>query len=348
MERLVGHLRSNAYGLIAIFIALGGSAYAATQLAKNSVGTKQIRNGAVHKSDVGVGAVGSGEILNHSISEADIANTRTKYVDPAGTPAQNGNDLISAVTSIHDSGPKTPYLVQLGPGTYDLGDTGVFLPENVELAGAGPGVTTVTATNADTAVGTNGDNEIRDLEIDGHGAASRALTVIRAASVYDTTISSSGGDDAVFIGGAGSFVMRDSTVHATSGTDQIAAIANGSGNTATLLNDVVTATASSAPATATGVLAFDNGSSVVIRGSTIRATGSVSRGLVTASASGITADASSISGNTASARNNGASSSAIDIGASMVSGPTELPGFGTITCVASYGPAYQPLSSSCS
>ena len=38
---------SNVIALIALFIAIGGSAYAATQLKKNSVGTKQIKNGAV-------------------------------------------------------------------------------------------------------------------------------------------------------------------------------------------------------------------------------------------------------------------------------------------------------------
>lgn len=47
MKRLVGHLRSNAIAYVALFIALGGSAYAATALPKNSVGTKQLKNNAV-------------------------------------------------------------------------------------------------------------------------------------------------------------------------------------------------------------------------------------------------------------------------------------------------------------
>jgi hypothetical protein len=38
---------SNAVALLALFVALGGSAYAATQLPKNSVGSKQIKEGAV-------------------------------------------------------------------------------------------------------------------------------------------------------------------------------------------------------------------------------------------------------------------------------------------------------------
>src|SRR5438045_1720345 len=45
--RLRNHVRSNAYGLLAVFIAIGGTAYATSQLPKNSVGTKQLRKNAV-------------------------------------------------------------------------------------------------------------------------------------------------------------------------------------------------------------------------------------------------------------------------------------------------------------
>jgi hypothetical protein len=47
VKRLIGHLRSNAIAYVALFIALGGSAYAAAALPKNSVGTKQLKNNAV-------------------------------------------------------------------------------------------------------------------------------------------------------------------------------------------------------------------------------------------------------------------------------------------------------------
>ena len=40
-------LRRNVVGLVAIFIALSGSAYAVSRLPVNSVGTKQLRDGAV-------------------------------------------------------------------------------------------------------------------------------------------------------------------------------------------------------------------------------------------------------------------------------------------------------------
>jgi hypothetical protein len=50
--RVGDHIRNNAYGLVAIFIALTGSAYAVSQTPKNSVTSKSIKNGQVKTKDV--------------------------------------------------------------------------------------------------------------------------------------------------------------------------------------------------------------------------------------------------------------------------------------------------------
>jgi hypothetical protein len=47
MRRPIQHIRSNAVGYLALFVALGGTSYAAISIPKNSVGTPQLRNGAV-------------------------------------------------------------------------------------------------------------------------------------------------------------------------------------------------------------------------------------------------------------------------------------------------------------
>jgi hypothetical protein len=44
---MLTYLRRHHIGIIALFVALGGTSYAATQLPANSVGTRQIRSGAV-------------------------------------------------------------------------------------------------------------------------------------------------------------------------------------------------------------------------------------------------------------------------------------------------------------
>lgn len=45
--RYASHLRRNAVGYTALFVALGGTGYAASRLPHNSVGTQQLRTGAV-------------------------------------------------------------------------------------------------------------------------------------------------------------------------------------------------------------------------------------------------------------------------------------------------------------
>src|SRR3954453_2016273 len=53
MRRLRSGLSyANVTATIALFVALGGSSYAALKLPRNSVGSTQIRAGAVHSSDI--------------------------------------------------------------------------------------------------------------------------------------------------------------------------------------------------------------------------------------------------------------------------------------------------------
>src|SRR4051812_50161064 len=46
---------ANVMSTLAVFIVLGGGAYAATRLPRNSVGTKQIKNGGVTKAKLAKG-----------------------------------------------------------------------------------------------------------------------------------------------------------------------------------------------------------------------------------------------------------------------------------------------------
>lgn len=58
MQRIRGKLSfSSVIAVIALFIALGGSAYAVTELPKNSVGPKQLKKGAVTPAKLSAGAV---------------------------------------------------------------------------------------------------------------------------------------------------------------------------------------------------------------------------------------------------------------------------------------------------
>jgi hypothetical protein len=47
MNRLIAHLRANLVGWVALFVALGGTGYAAINIPRNSVGAAQIRNRSI-------------------------------------------------------------------------------------------------------------------------------------------------------------------------------------------------------------------------------------------------------------------------------------------------------------
>src|SRR5438270_870186 len=66
------HVREQYAGFLALFVALGGVSYAAVTLPKNSVGSKQIKPGAVRTSDLGAGAVTSAKVKDGSLLSADF------------------------------------------------------------------------------------------------------------------------------------------------------------------------------------------------------------------------------------------------------------------------------------
>jgi hypothetical protein len=81
MRRLHSQLTfANVTAVIALFVALGGGAYAATSLPKNSVGAKQIKANAVTSAKIKNGAVTAAKIAPGSIgtvATADNANHAT-------------------------------------------------------------------------------------------------------------------------------------------------------------------------------------------------------------------------------------------------------------------------------
>src|SRR3954453_22069075 len=92
MRRLRSGLSyANVTATIALFVALGGSSYAALKLPRNSVGSTQIRTGAVHSSD----------IRDRSVALKDISRSaRTALrgqTGPQGAPGQQGPAGAAAI-----------------------------------------------------------------------------------------------------------------------------------------------------------------------------------------------------------------------------------------------------------
>jgi hypothetical protein len=94
---------ANITATLALFIALGGTSYAALTLPRNSVGSAQIRKNAVGPSEIKSRAVGSSEIRDRAIKLGDLsASARTSLrgaTGPAGPAGPSGVTYRAAVTS---------------------------------------------------------------------------------------------------------------------------------------------------------------------------------------------------------------------------------------------------------
>jgi hypothetical protein len=81
-SRVIGHVRANVVGYLALFVALGGTSYAAIRLPTNSVKAAQIASGAVR----------SAEVKDRSLLAKDfkLGQLPGGARGPAGTPGAPG------------------------------------------------------------------------------------------------------------------------------------------------------------------------------------------------------------------------------------------------------------------
>jgi hypothetical protein len=110
---------ANVMATIAVFVALGGSSYAAVALTKNSVKSKHIGKGQVKRPDLAKNAVRSAKVLDGSLLAADFKAGQLPAGpkgDPgpegppgsAGQPGEPATKLFAAINSagtlLHGSG----------------------------------------------------------------------------------------------------------------------------------------------------------------------------------------------------------------------------------------------------
>ena len=85
---------ANVISLIALFVALGGTGYAAIKLPKNSVTSKTIKKGAVTNAKLGKNAVSSSKVKDGSLLKQDFAANQLPAgpAGPAGPQGPAGKD----------------------------------------------------------------------------------------------------------------------------------------------------------------------------------------------------------------------------------------------------------------
>jgi hypothetical protein len=97
---LLNFLSHNMIALVALFVALGGTAYAATALPAGSVGTKQLKNAAVASSKIKPSAVNGAKVADNSITGADVLESSLGQVPSAADATHAVNaDAVGGVSS---------------------------------------------------------------------------------------------------------------------------------------------------------------------------------------------------------------------------------------------------------
>jgi hypothetical protein len=218
MSRLLGHRPSPAMvvALLALFIALAGTSYAAIKLPANSVGTKQLKANAVTSKKIKHGAVNGSKVLANSLTGSNIKEATLAKV-PAAVAADRATSATSATNATHASnadsattaatatalasvayrvntsagaitvpgctgtcGPSevgTTFAIATCPaGTVAIGGGGVTADAGVELSGSFP--TTVGAASAPNAWEVDVDNWLPTTStVDYYVVCTRANTV---------------------------------------------------------------------------------------------------------------------------------------------------------------------------
>lgn len=90
MRRHGGNLTyANVIATLALFIAMGGGALAATHLGRNSVGTQQLKNNAVTWAKIKNGVITSSKVREGSLLRQDFAFGQLS-AGPQGAPGERG------------------------------------------------------------------------------------------------------------------------------------------------------------------------------------------------------------------------------------------------------------------
>jgi hypothetical protein len=159
---------ANVMASIAVFLVLGGaSAFAATQLGKNSVGTKQLKKNAVTATKIKNNAVTAKKIKNNAVTTAKIkdgavtgakVNLGTLGTVPSAATANSANSLVGRI----------PVSVFTGAGTHSIATIGPFtIKAECEINDAGKdegGFLLFTAVNGASMDDNNGDEwEVFDV-----------------------------------------------------------------------------------------------------------------------------------------------------------------------------------------
>lgn len=137
----------------------------------------------------------------------EVSAANTLYVPGTGSASENGDALDDAVAEANAGAASSLWVIELGPGVFDLGTTGISLSNQTALVGAGRQLTTITCACNSPAITVNvAASEVRDLRVDNTSTNTSSADAIFISGADDTTVSNAyvttAGNDGIDISGS--------------------------------------------------------------------------------------------------------------------------------------------------
>ncbi len=114
---------SNVIATMALFVALGGVAVAATQLPRNSVGTRQLKRGAVTSAKLAKKSVINGKLAENSVGPGNIGNgaVTTAKLAASSVIASTIKNSVITTNKLNNEAVTTPKLANEAVTSAKLG-----------------------------------------------------------------------------------------------------------------------------------------------------------------------------------------------------------------------------------
>lgn len=164
---------ANVMVTVLAFIVLGGAAYAASSLPKNSVGSRQIKEGGVKNSDIANNAVTSPKVADGSLLSSDFAAGQLPAGPKGATGATGATgdtgapgsarafaaiNAAGAVVAGHSSNITSANVTRPATGVYCFDLTGIGITGANSAATASPDYNDAATVGGDTAQVNLGNN----------------------------------------------------------------------------------------------------------------------------------------------------------------------------------------------
>jgi hypothetical protein len=181
---------------LALFVALGGSSYAALQITSRNIKDRTIQVRDISPKAVkslhgkagptgaagAAGAQGPAGAAGAQGPKGDQGPTGSVDTSNFFTKAESDARFQPTATRRIVVRPANPVVFFVTPGTYDVGANGLVLDDGASLIGDGPLAVTIKSNGAAEALALHGSSYVSNLTVDASGAA--IVTAIRAGAGF--------------------------------------------------------------------------------------------------------------------------------------------------------------------